>query len=94
MSIALDTIDRERNVVAANYFDGRARPPHSPDGDRALGRRVQVGDPVDEVAVQLGQRQRSVGPPDLFVGQPSTPTARLGGPDSSPGTAAPHNPLA
>jgi len=59
---------------------GRARPPRRPNGDRALGRGIQGGDPVDEFAVQLGQHQRSVGPPDPFVGQPATPAAALEGP--------------
>jgi hypothetical protein len=63
--------------VEVGQSGGRARPPRRPDGDRALGRWVQVCDTVDELAIQPGQLQRSVGPPDPFVGQPAAPAACL-----------------
>jgi len=75
--------------VEVGQSGGRARPPRRPNGDRALGRRVQVCDTVDELAIQPGQLQRSVGPPDPFIGQPAAPAARLGGPGWPPGRPAP-----
>jgi hypothetical protein len=52
---ALECGECRLHPVEVGQSGGRARPPRRPEGDLALGRRVQVGDPVDELAVQLGQ---------------------------------------